>query len=269
MAHEGLITVLTGRQGRVLTSQGDTVSIDLGELLTLVKQQLVAEGLTIFEKIPDVSIPYPLLQSDKLPQVHTYARALDLAGTWLPWIALLALLAGILIAPNRRRGLLVGSVLTGLTALLALGAVTLLRTYYVDNLPPSVRSPEAASIVLTTMLRYLVAALQALAVAAAILALGAFLAGPAGVAVWLRRWVRRGLDAAGRLLARAGTWAVRVGHGVAVARRPIQVGTVLLAVVVLILANRPGVPAVAWATVAVLAVGAVTEVFARTATSEG
>jgi hypothetical protein len=269
VAHEGLVTVLTGGQGQVLSSQGDTVTIDLGELLTLVKQQLVTDGLTIFGKIPDVSIPYTLVQSDKLPQIRSYARALDLAGTWLPWIALIVLLAGILIAPNRRRGLLIGTVLTGLTALLALGVVTLARTYYVDNLPPTVRSPEAASIVLTTLLRYLVAALQTLAAAMGILALGAFLAGPNGVAVWVRRWVTRGLDAAGRLLARAGAWVVRIGHALAVARRPIQVGLVLLALVVLILANRPGIPGVLWATFAVLAAAAVAEVFARAATNAG
>jgi hypothetical protein len=263
VGHQGLVTALTGGQGQIVSSEGDTVTVDLGELLTLAKQQLVAEGFGVFGKIPDVSIPYTLVESDQLPKVRTYTKLLNSIGTWLPWVALALLVAGVLLAPNRRRAIVLGALLLAAMGAVVLGVITVARTYYVDNLPPEVRSPEAAEAVITTVLRYLVASLQTLIVAALILAVAALLAGPSAVAVGFRRLVNRGLDALAVLLRRAGTWVVRTGQAVAAAAQPLRIGIVVLAVVLLIAANRPGIPAVLWTTAAVLLVLVVLEVFVR------
>ena len=263
IGHTGLVTALTGGKGQVVSSQGNTVTLDLGELLTLAKQQLVAEGYGVFGKIPDVSITYTLVESNQLPKVRTYTKLLNAAGTWLPWVALVLLIGGVLIAPNRRRGIVLGSLLLAAVGALVLAGITAARTYYVDNLPPEVRSPEAVETVITTMLRYLMASLQTLIAASLILAVGALLAGPSAVAVGFRKLVNRGLDALASLLRRAGTWAVRTGQVIAGAAQPLRIGIVLLAVVLLIAANRPGIPAVLWTTAAVLLVLVVLEVFVR------
>jgi hypothetical protein len=263
IGHQGLVTALTGGQGQVITSEGNTVSVDLGELLTLAKQQLVAEGFGVFGKIPDVSIPYTLVESSELPKIRTYTKLLNAVGTWLPWVALVVLIAGVLVAPNRRRGIVLGTLLLASTSALLLAVITAARTYYVDNLPPEVRSPEAAEAVITTVLRYLMASLQTLIVASLILAVAALLAGPSAVAVVFRRLVNRGLDGLASLLRRAGTWVARTGQVIAAAAQPLRIGIVLLAVVLLIAANRPGIPAVLWTTVAVLVVLVVLEVFVR------
>lgn len=264
VGHEGLITALMGGKGTVVTSEGYTVSVDLGALLSLAKQELVKEGFTIVSKIPDVSIPYTIVQSTELPKIRTYTRLLNTVGTWLPWVALVLFLAGILIAPNHRRGLLFGALLTGAMAALVLAGVTAARTYYVDNLPPEIQSPEAASVVITTVLRYLMAALQTLVVAMLVLVVGAFLAGPSRAAVWFRTWLNRGLDLLAGLLRRTGDWAVTTGHALAVAVRPLRILIVLGTVALLVAANRPGIPTVLWSTVAVLLVLGVLEVFVRT-----
>jgi hypothetical protein len=263
VAHEGLVTVLTGRQGQFLTSQGDTVTLDLGELLSLAKQRLVEEGLTTFGKIPDVSISYTLIQSKELPKIRTYARMLDAAGTWLPWVALATLVAGVLIAPNRRRGIVLGWTFVGVVAVVALAALAFARTYYVDHPPASVGSPEAAEVTITTVLRYLVASLQTLIVVSIIFVLGGLLAGPSTPAVAIRRVLGRGLDAAASGLRHSGTWAGAVGRGLGTAYHWIQIGLVLVAVAIFILADRPGISAVLWTTAAVLAVLLVLEILVR------
>jgi hypothetical protein len=150
VGHTGLVTALTGGQGQVVSSQGNTVTLDLGELLTLAKQQLVAEGYGVFGKIPDVSITYTLVESNQLPKVRTYTKLLNAAGTWLPWVALVLVIGGVLLAPNRRRGIVLGSLLLAAVGALVLAGITAARTYYVDNLPPEVRSPEAVETVITT-----------------------------------------------------------------------------------------------------------------------
>jgi hypothetical protein len=264
VGHQGLVTALTGGQGKVVTSEGYTVTVDLGALLSMAKEELVKQGFTIVEKVPDVSIPYTLVESTELPKIRTYTRLLNTVGSWLPWVALVLFLGGVLIAPNHRRGLLLGALLTGALAALVLGGVTFARTYYVDNLPPEIKSPEAASVVITTVLRYLVAALQTLVVAMLVLVLGAILAGPSRAAVWFRTGLNRVLDLLARLLRRTGGWAVRTGRALAAAVRPLQILIGLGAAAVLVAANRPGIPAVLWTTGVVLLVFAVLEVFVRT-----
>jgi hypothetical protein len=138
-----------------------------------------------------------------------------------------------------------------------------------DNLPPSVRSPEAASAVLDAMLRYLIAALQTLVVAMVVFAVGAFLAGPSRVATGFRRVLNRGLDAISRLLRRTGGWAAATGRALAPVYRPLETALVILAVAGLILANRPGVATVLWTTAVVLVVFVVLEVFVRARSATG
>jgi hypothetical protein len=263
LGHQGLVTVLTGGSGQFLTSSGNTVTIDLGSVVDAVKQQLVAQGLSIFGKIPAFTLNYTLIDSDKLPKVRTYTRLLNEAGTWLPWVALVLLAGGILLAPNRRRGLVLGFSLLGLVAILLLVGIGAVRSYYVDNLPPQVQSPDAAAAVISAMLRFLIAALQTLLVVCVIFVIGGLLAGPSTVAVGIRRLTNRGLDALAGQLRRTGNWFAATGRALRPAHRVIQVGLVVLAVVAFVAAASPGIAAALWATVVVLAVLAVLELFVR------
>jgi hypothetical protein len=262
-AHTGVVTVLTGRQGPVLQSQGNTVTIDLGAVVGMIKEKLVAQGLSIFGKIPNFSLSYTLIDSDKLPQVRTYTRLLNAAGIWLPWVALVVLIGGILLAPDRRRGIVLAFVLLGIVTALLLIGIMAARTYYVDNLPPSVQSPEAAAAVLNAMLRFLIASLQTLLVVCVIFVVGALLAGPSRVSVGIRRLVNRGLDAVVWLLRRTGGWFAATGRALRGAYHVLQVVIVAIAVVAFIAADRPGIATAIWTTVAVVGALAVLEIFVR------
>jgi hypothetical protein len=265
VGHDGLVTVLEGGQGRVVTSSGNTVTIDLGALLTAAKERLADRGLTFVSKIPDVSIPYQLVDSAELPKIRRYTEVLNGAATWLPYVALVLLLAGILIAPNRRRGLMTAFAMLAAVAALLLAVLAIGRSYYLGHLPDAIRSPDAAAAVIDTMLRYLVAALQTVLVAALIFLVGGWLAGPSAPATAIRRLGNRLLDAGGRLLARTGSWAAATGRFVAGARVPLRIVAVLVALVALIVANRPGIAAVLWWTLGVLVFSAILELFARAA----
>src|SRR6185295_515287 len=106
-----------------------------------------------------------------------YTQILNVAGTWLPWVALVLFVAGVFTAPNRRRGLITGAVMLGVVALVLLAALNIGRAFYLNNLPAST-SQQAAAEVYDTVLRYLVAALQTLLVVVVVLVVGALLAGP-------------------------------------------------------------------------------------------
>jgi hypothetical protein len=263
-AHDGVVTVLTGGKGRVVSSSGTTVTVDLGALLTAAKQALVAQGLTFVSRIPDVSIQYQLVDSTELPKLRRYSEILNGAATWLPWVVLVLLVTGVLVAPNRRRGVLTGFAMLAVVAAVLLAGLAIGRSYYLGHLSDQIRSPDAAASVLDTLTRYLTVALQTLLAASLIVVVGAWFAGPSRPATAVRRLGNKVLDAGGRLLARAGSWATATGRFLAGARLPSQVIAVVAALVALILVDRPGISAVLWATVGVLAFAAVVELFART-----
>ena len=72
---------------------------------------------------------------------------LNTAAWLLPLFALALLLAGVVVAPNRRRGLLVGSVMFAVAMLVLLGVLAGVRTYYLNNLPDTVQTPDAVAAV--------------------------------------------------------------------------------------------------------------------------
>ncbi|HEY9484587.1 MAG TPA: hypothetical protein VIR00_16655 [Micromonosporaceae bacterium] len=266
-AHQSLVTVLTGRKSQLVNSSGDTVTIDLGQLLVPLKQRLVERGITFASKIPNVSIPYTIVESSKLPKVRTYVRALNAVGTWLPYVALVVFVGGFLITPNRRRGILTGVIMLGVVDILLLAALAIGRTVYLDNLPSTVQSPRAAEILYDTLLRFLVTALQAVLVGVIVIILAALLAGPSRLARWIRHQLGRALDAAGQGLRRTGAWAARVGGAVTTIRRPVEFLLGALGVVIFILANQPSPVSVLWLTFGIVVVIIVVEILARMATT--
>ena len=268
-AHQGLVTVLTGRKSQLVNSSGDTVTIDLGQLLVPLKQRLVERGITFAGKIPNVSIPYTIVESSQLPKIRTYVRVLNAVGTWLPYVALVVFVGGFLITPNRRRGILTGVIMLGVVDVLLLAALSIGRSVYLDNLPSTVQSPQAAEILYDTLLRYLVTALQAALVAIIVLILAALLAGPSRLARWIRHQIGRALDAAGQGLRRTGAWGARVGGAVTTIRRPVELLLGALGVVIFILANRPSPVSVLWLTFGIVVVIIIVEILARMATTVG
>jgi hypothetical protein len=266
-AHQGLVTVLTGRKSQFVNSSGNSVTIDLGQLLVPLKQRLVEAGLGFAGRIPNISIPYTIVQSNQLPKIRTYVRLLNALGVWLPYVALVVFIGGFLITPNRRRGILTGVVMLGVVDALLLAALAIGRSIYLDNLPPTVQSPQAAQILYDALLRFLVTALQAVLVAVIVLILAALLAGPSRPARWIRHQFGRALDAAGHGLRRTGDWAGRVGGAVATIRRPVELLLGALGVVIFILADRPSPVAVLWLTFGIVLVIIVVEILARMATT--
>ncbi|GAA4219108.1 hypothetical protein [Actinocatenispora rupis] len=229
VAHENLQTVLTGKGGTILKSQGTTVSVDLGALLLTVKQRLVDRGFALAGKIPKINIEFVLFSSTALPKLRNYVTALDTVATWLPWVALVLLAAAVLTAPRHRRGLLLAGAFLAVGALLIIAGVAIARAYYLNNLPPAVHSPDAVAHVFDIVLRNVLTAYRVMAVLGALVAVVCWFAGPARPAVWTRRTTGRGLDAMGHGLARTG---VPLGPVPAFLHRfhvPIDIALVVLA----------------------------------------
>jgi hypothetical protein len=229
LAHDNLETVLTGKGGTVLKSQGTTVSVDLGALLMTVKDRLVDRGFGLASKIPKVNVEFVLFTSSELPKLRNYVTTLDTVADWLPWVALVLFALAVLVAPAHRRGLLLVGAFLAVGALLVLAGVAVGRAYYLNNLPPSIRSPDAVAHVFDIVLDRVLTAYRVMAVIGALLVVVCWLAGPARPAVWARHAAVRGFDAGGGALARTG---IPLGPVPAFLRRfhvPIDIVLVVLA----------------------------------------
>ncbi|MEU6092608.1 hypothetical protein ABZ865_38710 [Streptomyces sp. NPDC047085] len=175
--HATLDKALTGKGGGAVQIQGDTVTIDLAPVIEQVKTRLTDAGLSAAAKIPEVHTQFTVLQGDKISRIKTYFRLLQLAGLWLPILAVVLTAAGVLTATHRRRALIAAALGFAVATLLLGLALTVFRTVYLDALPSGVSQPAAAT-VYDTLVRFLRTSVRAVAALGVIVALAAWLTGP-------------------------------------------------------------------------------------------
>lgn len=245
VAHQQMDAVLTGEDSKLVQTSGTAVSVDLGAFLEVVKQRLVARGMTFLNAVPQVHIEFTVFDSPDLAKAQRLTRLLNTLATWLPWIALALLVAGVLTAPNRRRGILVAGICLLVIAGILVLAVPLGRSIYRDNLPPTVNA-DAAMVLYDQIAGVLDSALKALFCGAVIWTIAAWLAGSSRPARAIRGVAGRGLAWLGTRLGRLWPGLGRVARFVGPWRAALWVAAFGVAVVVLIAANRPGPPAVLW-----------------------
>ncbi|MGW2960437.1 hypothetical protein ACWDGI_18370 [Streptomyces sp. NPDC001220] len=192
--HSTLDKALTGKGGGAVQLKDDTVTLDIGPLVDQVKQRLVDAGLTPAEHIPAVHADFTLARSDQIDRYKTYVRILQLAGNWLPVLAVLLVAAGVLLSVRRRRALVAGCLGVAVaTGILGVG-LSVFRVIYLDRLPAGV-SPDAAAAVYDALVHFLRTTVRMVVALAVVVALGAWLTGPGRYAGLARRLWASGIGA--------------------------------------------------------------------------
>ena len=241
VAHEQLVKLLEGNQGGAVIAQGNTVTLNLSPIIDQVKTRLVAQGFTLAERIPTVNKSFVLVQSDAVTKGQTAYRLLNTLGIWLPVIALVLFAGGVLLAGDRRRAVVRGS-LGVAGAVLVFGVLlAVARIAYLDAVPSDVLSEQAAGNVFDTLVRFLRTGLRSVAVLALVVALAAFLFGPSRAAVRTRTALTSGIGSARSGAEAAGWRAGRVGPWVLAHTRALRAGVFLAAGLVLLFWTRPTV----------------------------
>ncbi len=191
-AHTQLSGVLTGNGTDVVTTQGDQIILQLGPIVAQVKQRLVDSGFSVASSIPAVSLQVPVMTVQNLPRIQSYVRLLDNVATWLPLAALVLLALGIWLAPGHRRAALIGAAMIVVLMAVLLIALNAFRGTYENQVANRNLNVAAALSLYDTLLRYLVNAIEALLIVAAIAVIWLWLAGPGRVGRFLRHWGMRG-----------------------------------------------------------------------------
>ncbi|WP_407837912.1 LPXTG cell wall anchor domain-containing protein [Streptomyces sp. DSM 116496] len=208
--HTSVDKALTGSGGGAVSLEGDTVTLDLGPVVDLVKQRLVDEGMQAAGRIPEIHTDFTLVRSDEIGKVKTYVRLLQITGNWLPVLAVLLVAGGVLLSRRRRRALVAGALgVAAATALLGIG-LRVFRVVYLDALPAGV-SPEAAGAVYDTLTHLIHTMIRMVVALGLVLALSAWLTGPGRRAGLLRGLWTSGIGAARTTADRAGLRTGPVG----------------------------------------------------------
>jgi hypothetical protein len=139
--HEQVIGILSGRTPT--TRSGSMTGLQLAPVSDTVRDQLGAAGVPFADRLPTVQATLPLLPSDDLAKARGAYRLLDTWGRVLPFVVLLLVAVGALVARRGARAL----ARTAFGSLVALGllAVAVLsgRVAATAVVPSSVPSPVA------------------------------------------------------------------------------------------------------------------------------
>lgn len=174
-AHEQAIAVLDGRQEATALLDG-RVAIVLGTLLDEVLQGLVRSGLLPGERVPRISVAFPLLTQGDLRKAQDGYAALQRAGFWVPLAWSVLTFVALLLSP--RRGRTLGRIGLGSVVTLAvlLGVVFLVRHQVIAHAPTETDG-DLLRAVWDVVVRSLLVSIGVAAAASAVLGLGGLAAG--------------------------------------------------------------------------------------------
>jgi hypothetical protein len=252
-AHESLVAALRGDTSGPVQVQGETVSVQLGTVVTAVKQRLVDRGFSLAERIPPVNPQFTLFQSADLPKVQQGYRLLDDMGNWMPFIVLALGALGVYVVPGHRRALVAAGLALFAGMLLVAVLLALARQRYLDGLPDQLPR-DAGAVLFDTVVRFLREALRAIALVGLVVAAGAFLTGPSATATAVRGLAVRAGVGTRSGLSRLGLQMPAVSRWFAAQARTLRAVAAAVAVVALIVPAYLTPATVAWVVAALLAV---------------
>jgi hypothetical protein len=214
VSHTQLLAIMRNDPEALIAAQGDgTIGVQLGPIVEDVKAALLARGISLASRIPDVQRTIPIGMTDQIAAAQNGYRIVVALGSWLPWVALIFLAAGVLVARRRSVALVFAALGLGLSALFLVlghfvGRELLLTAIPTDLLPANVTTlfyDTATAAITDTAVATLVLSLA--------IAVVGWLAGPFHTPRRLRGLytdgitdLRRNADQHGVTTGRAGNW---------------------------------------------------------------
>jgi hypothetical protein len=239
VAHQALVKVLSGQGGGAVSVQNGEIVLNLGPLITVAKQDLLAHGFSLASNIPPVSPTLALFQAKDLGKAQGYYRLIKATRIVLIVLTLLLLAAGVWVARHRRRAL-IGAGL-GLAASMLVLAIGLLigRSIYLGSVPSSVLPPDAAGAAYDALVHFIKVTLRVVLAVGLVVALGAFITGPSRAAVQIRSGLKSGMGWIRHFGERRGVSTGPVGEWTYLHRRVLRISAVALFALIFVFWGQP------------------------------
>lgn len=167
-AHEALVRAMDNDGGdAVSVAPNGNVTISTSPMIAELKSRLLAKGVSVASAIPDdAGRDFTVFHAPGLGTALSALSGLERVAGLLPWAALVAAAAAVLLAPAGRRlraGVVIGAASAG-TALALVLALRIIEQLGIQQLAGSAVSPEAAAALSNAFLGPLAAALRTLLV---------------------------------------------------------------------------------------------------------
>jgi hypothetical protein len=239
-AHDQIVAIITGKNTDVLQRENGRVVISLRPVAEQVLQRLdnvVPVDLSNVDTSRLDDTQFVLVDSNDLGRVQSGVKWFN-RGTYLLLVLAIASLVGsVLIEKDKRRGFQrVGLAMT-ISMAVALFAYRAGRSFYISSLPAEVTHPDAATSAFDIITRYVERGIDALLVIGVVMFVIAWTLGPSRTATRLRDWWVRLRNRGSAEL--AGDEAAPVAAWVGGHRNELRFTIVALAVVALLLWERP------------------------------
>lgn len=212
-SHTQFEAIMTNQKSAVTIGANGSIGIQLAPIMDRVKQLLVAQGLTFASSIPSIDKTITVAQSSSVPTLQLFYGLAVAAGAWLPWVALLLLAVGVVVARRRALALVWAAIALALAMAVTLGAITVGRILFQSSVSPSLLPASVAQTVYSTVTDAMIATAVAVLVLALAVALVGWYAGPFAIPRRLRgffgsgvAWVRRSAEEHGITTGRVGEW---------------------------------------------------------------
>ena len=239
VAHQALVQVLSGQGGGAISTSNGQIVLNLGPLIAVAKQDLVAHGFKLASNIPPVTPTLALFQAKDLGKAQSFYRLIKAGKIVLPILALILIAAGVYVARGRRRAL-VGAGL-GLAASMLVLAIGLLiaRSIYLSSVPSSTLPSDAAASVFDAFVHFIKVGLRVVLAVGLVVAIGAYFTGPSHTAVRTRSALASGIDWIRHYGERKGLSTGPVGQWTYLHRRSLRVGAVALVTLIFVFWGEP------------------------------
>jgi hypothetical protein len=215
-----------------------SLSVQLGPVIEAVKQRLEDQGVGFASAIPVIERSVVIAKADSLVLVQTVYALAVAVGTWLPFVVLLLLVAGVLVAKRRSAALVWTAGGLALTMILTLAGFGTAQLFFVGTVSPSIMPAGTAESIYGGLTELMVSTVAAVIVLAIAVALIAWLSGPWRPARAVRGLADDGFGAIRRSAEERGITTGRFGEGLHRYRVAVYAAIAVIASLVL-LASRP------------------------------
>ena len=178
-SHQAFVAAVQGDPNAALAIGGDgTVSVQLGPIIEAVKDRLEQQGVGFAANIPVVERSIVIAQNDAFVLVQTIYALAVAVGTWLPWICLALLAAGVFVAKRRTVALVWTAAGLALTMLLLAAGLGIGRTFFIGTVSPSIMPSDTASVLFDGLVELMLSTIVAFLVLSILVAVIAWFSGP-------------------------------------------------------------------------------------------
>jgi hypothetical protein len=196
--HDAVIDVLTGKQSPLTQKleKGGGIAVNVTPAINNLIDQANAKGITLFNPLKPVlskgnGLGVSVVSKSQVSKFTGLFNAIVTLKWAVPVVALVLAILGIVIAVEHRKTLLRMAIGIALVTMLLLAGLSLGRITFINQAGHTFNR-QVAGTVWDTMLRYLMTDLRWMLLVVVLVAFGAWLAGPARYAVWIRSKVAGG-----------------------------------------------------------------------------